>query len=105
VRIAHRLAPIELKPLIVANGATYPEEHSLMHESVYRMLAWYMSYDLAGRTRDWLKRDRGANAVEYTLILVAVAGGIVLLVITLGTRIKFLFQRTCTDINGGTACG
>ena len=75
-----------------------------MHEPVYRMLAWYMSYDLAGRTREWLRRDRGANAVEYTLILVAVAGGIVLLVITLGTRIRNIFQNTCTNINGGTAC-
>jgi Flp pilus assembly pilin Flp len=75
-----------------------------MRESVNRMLAWYLSYDLAGRTRDWLNRDRGANAVEYTLILVAVAGGIVLLVITLGNRIQGLFQNTCTKINGGNAC-
>lgn len=75
-----------------------------MRESVNRMLAWYLSYDLAGRARDWLNRDRGANAVEYTLILVAVAGGIVVLVITLGNRIQNLFQNTCTKINGGTPC-
>jgi Flp pilus assembly pilin Flp len=66
-----------------------------MHESVYRILAWYLSYDLAGRTREWLNRDRGANAAEYALILAAVTGVIALLVFILGGRVKSLFQNTC----------
>ena len=69
-----------------------------MNEPVYRILAWYKSYNLAGRLRDRLNRDRGASAVEYGLIVALIAGVIVVLVFTLGSRVKTLFQNTCNQV-------
>jgi len=49
-------------------------------------------------------RDRGATAVEYGLIVAAIAAVIVVLVFTLGGRVEAAFQTVCTKMNGGTAC-
>ena len=79
-----------------------------MHEPVYRMLAWYKSYNLAGRLRERLNRDRGASAVEYGLIIALIAGVIIVLVFTLGGRVAQYFHKTCdrmTDTpNVSNAC-
>ena len=49
-------------------------------------------------------RDRGATAVEYGLIVAAIAAVIVALVFTLGTKVEAGFQTVCTKMNGGAAC-
>jgi pilus assembly protein Flp/PilA len=49
-------------------------------------------------------RDRGATAVEYGLIVAAIAAVIVALVFTLGTKVQAGFQTVCTKMNGGVAC-
>jgi pilus assembly protein Flp/PilA len=49
-------------------------------------------------------RDRGATAVEYGLIVAAIAAVIVALVFTLGTKVEAGFQTVCTKMNGGVAC-
>lgn len=47
------------------------------------------------RRRD---NDRGASAVEYGLLVAGIAAVIVVLVMTLGTRIQHAFQDTCDKI-------
>ncbi len=48
-------------------------------------------------------RDRGASAVEYGLMVAAIAAVIAVLVFTLGATIKDKFQTTCDTI-AGTIC-
>jgi pilus assembly protein Flp/PilA len=43
-------------------------------------------------------RDRGASAVEYGLMVAAIAAVIVGIVFGLGTLIKGAFSTTCTNI-------
>jgi pilus assembly protein Flp/PilA len=62
------------------------------------MLAWYKSYDLAGRLRDRISRDRGASAVEYGLIVALIAGAVIIMVFVLGNRVKNLFSDTCSKM-------
>ena len=69
-----------------------------MNEPVYRMLAWYRSYDLAGRLRDGLRRDRGASAVEYGLLVALIAGAILTLVFVFGGRVKGMFSSACDSM-------
>jgi len=59
------------------------------------------------RIRTTLRRDEGASAVEYGLLLAAIAAVIVAVVFLLGGKVKTAFQSTCTSISagqGGTAC-
>jgi pilus assembly protein Flp/PilA len=49
-------------------------------------------------------RDRGATAVEYGLIVAAIAAIIIITVFFLGGRIEEAFQTTCTNMNNGNAC-
>jgi pilus assembly protein Flp/PilA len=74
-----------------------------MNEPVYRILAWYLSYDLRGRLRDRLSRDRGASAVEYGLIVALIAGAIIVLVFTFGGRVANYFHTTCDRMTSNTA--
>jgi pilus assembly protein Flp/PilA len=53
----------------------------------------------------WLTRDRGASAVEYGLIVAAIAAVIVALVFTLGGKIKSAFDTTCDAIGTGQNSG
>ena len=81
-----------------------------MNEPLCRMLAWYKSYDLAGRLRDRLDRDRGASAVEYGLLVALIAGAVILFVFVLGNRVKGLFEGTCKQMTNTpnqptTTCG
>jgi pilus assembly protein Flp/PilA len=62
-----------------------------MLEIVNRVLAWHNSRD----------RDRGASAVEYALIVFAVAAVIAAIVGLLGNVVLGKFTSTCTAVNGG----
>ena len=42
--------------------------------------------------------ERGASAVEYGLLVAAIAAVIILVIFTLGDNIKSLFSSTCTAI-------
>jgi pilus assembly protein Flp/PilA len=56
------------------------------------------------RIRTSLRRDEGASAVEYGLLVAAIAAVIVVIVFALGTKVKAAFQTTCTGMNGNVAC-
>jgi len=53
----------------------------------------------------WATRDRGASAVEYGLLIAAIAAIIVGVVFTLGTKVKAGFSTTCTAMPAGTGTG
>jgi len=44
-------------------------------------------------------RDRGASAVEYGLLVAAIAAVIVGLVFGIGTVVKDAFQKTCNTLS------
>jgi pilus assembly protein Flp/PilA len=56
------------------------------------------------RIRTSLRRDEGASAVEYGLLVAAIAAVIVVIVFTLGTKVQAAFQKTSTGMNGNVAC-
>jgi pilus assembly protein Flp/PilA len=47
------------------------------------------------------KQDEGASAVEYGLLVAAIAAVIVLIVFALGGVIQEVFQNTCDSVQGG----
>jgi pilus assembly protein Flp/PilA len=50
------------------------------------------------------KRDEdGASAVEYGLLVAAIAAVIVIIVFALGGLIKGAFSKTCTSISTGSS--
>ncbi len=53
-------------------------------------------------------QDKGASAVEYGLLVAAIAAIIVVIVFALGTVVKTSFSKTCNAINtaqnGGNNC-
>jgi pilus assembly protein Flp/PilA len=51
------------------------------------------------RTRD----DRGASAVEYGLLIAAIAAVIVVIVFALGSVVKSKFQKTCNEVQSQTS--
>lgn len=51
------------------------------------------------------KKDDGASAVEYGLLVAAIAALIVIIVFALGGVIKNVFQKTCDGINNGASAG
>jgi Flp pilus assembly pilin Flp len=61
-----------------------------MLEIVNRVLAWHNSRN----------RDRGASAVEYALIVFAVAAVIAAIVGLLGNVVQGKFASTCAAVNG-----
>ncbi|MDQ1629808.1 MAG: Flp/Fap pilin component [Actinomycetota bacterium] len=50
-----------------------------------------------------IKRDEGASAVEYGLLVAAIAALIVIVVFALGNTIQKVFQHTCDSISQKTA--
>jgi pilus assembly protein Flp/PilA len=53
-------------------------------------------------------RDEGASAVEYGLLVAAIAALVVIIVFSLGGLVKEVFTDTCTELkteanNGGAA--
>jgi pilus assembly protein Flp/PilA len=57
--------------------------------------------------RRHLKSDEGASAVEYGLLVAAIAAVIVVVVFALGGLVNSKFKDTChnIDTNGGTTTG
>ena len=49
------------------------------------------------------KEDEGASAVEYGLLVAAIAAIIILVVFALGTYVKGAFKDTCTAFNTSAA--
>jgi pilus assembly protein Flp/PilA len=50
------------------------------------------------RIRTTIRRDEGASAVEYGLLVAAIAAVIVAVVFFLGAKVKGAFSQTCTAI-------
>jgi pilus assembly protein Flp/PilA len=50
-------------------------------------------------------RDRGASAVEYGLMVAAIAAVIVGVVFGLGTIVKSAFSKTCSAVSSGVGAG
>ena len=50
------------------------------------------------RIRTTLRRDEGASAVEYGLLVAAIAAVIVVVVFVLGGKVKQAFTNTCSGI-------
>jgi pilus assembly protein Flp/PilA len=50
-------------------------------------------------------RDEGASAVEYGLLVAAIAALVVIIVFALGGLVQKVFQDTCSDIKTGAAKG
>ena len=55
------------------------------------------------RIRTTLRHDEGASAVEYGLLVAAIAAVIVVVVFVLGGRVKAAFQDTCDSITTTSA--
>jgi pilus assembly protein Flp/PilA len=55
------------------------------------------------RLRKTLEQNEGASAVEYGLIIAAIAAIIVAVVFLLGTRTKALYSQTESCIGAGSA--
>ncbi len=55
------------------------------------------------RIRTALRRDAGASAVEYGLLVAAIAAVIVGIVFLLGGRVSSAFRKTNSCISAGTA--
>jgi pilus assembly protein Flp/PilA len=51
------------------------------------------------------KKEEGASAVEYGLLVAAIAALIVIIVFALGNVIKNVFQSTCDKISSGASTG
>ena len=49
------------------------------------------------------RNEEGASAVEYGLLVAAIAALIVLIVFALGKVINEVFQKTCDNISNGAA--
>ncbi|HET7690249.1 MAG TPA: Flp family type IVb pilin [Nocardioidaceae bacterium] len=51
------------------------------------------------------KDEKGASAVEYGLLVAAIAALIVLIVFALGRAVNGAFDHTCQSINSNVASG
>ena len=51
------------------------------------------------------KTDDGASAVEYGLLVAAIAALIVVIVFLLGHVVSDVFQKTCDNVSSGTTNG
>jgi pilus assembly protein Flp/PilA len=49
------------------------------------------------------KNEEGASAVEYGLLVAAIAAVIVIIIFALGGVIKNVFEKTCTSIQTGAS--
>ena len=59
------------------------------------------------RIRTTLRHDEGASAVEYGLLVAAIAAIIVVVVFALGSKVKAAFTTTCNSLTvagSTTAC-
>jgi pilus assembly protein Flp/PilA len=51
------------------------------------------------------RNDEGASAVEYGLLIAAIAAVIVIIVFALGGVIQNVFSKTCNEVNTGASAG
>jgi pilus assembly protein Flp/PilA len=58
---------------------------------------------MLNRIRTTLRRDEGASAVEYGLLIAAVAAVIAGVVFVLGGRLKTAFTQVCTSVSSTSA--
>jgi pilus assembly protein Flp/PilA len=49
------------------------------------------------------RNDEGASAVEYGLLVAAIAAVIVIIVFALGGVIKNVFSKTCSSVSNGAS--
>jgi len=73
-----------------------------MIESMLEPFNQTMLY-LRANVRTRINSDRGASAVEYGLLVAAIAAVIVAIVFGLGTIIKGVFKKTCDAISSGAS--
>jgi pilus assembly protein Flp/PilA len=52
-----------------------------------------------------VRKDDGASAVEYGLLVAAIAALIVIIVFALGGLVRGIFKNTCDQINSKTSPG
>lgn len=52
-----------------------------------------------------VREDRGASAVEYGLLVAAIAAVIILVVFALGDNVNSLFRETCQNVHGQGSFG
>jgi pilus assembly protein Flp/PilA len=57
------------------------------------------------RKSQFAKNDEGASAVEYGLLVAAIAAVIVIIVFALGGIVSSVFQKTCDNISSGASIG
>lgn len=50
-----------------------------------------------------VRKDDGASAVEYGLLVAAIAALIVIIVFALGGLVRGIFEDTCTKVKAGAA--
>ena len=55
------------------------------------------------RIRTTVHKDEGASAVEYGLLVAAIAALIVVIVFALGGLVRDTFSKTCSGIKSGTS--
>jgi pilus assembly protein Flp/PilA len=51
------------------------------------------------------RSESGASAVEYGLLIVAIAAVIVVVIFALGGVVRGLFSKTCSTISGQASAG
>ncbi len=69
------------------------------------MLELFVTLQLLGqRVGERLRREDGATAVEYGLLVALIAAIIVGVVGVLGTNLRDAFFRVCSAVGGPTAC-
>jgi pilus assembly protein Flp/PilA len=54
--------------------------------------------------RNFLTHQGGASAVEYGLLLAAIAGAVISIVFALGLQLQPIYTDICTAINNNVAC-
>lgn len=64
-----------------------------------------LSYLRAVAHRNRENREQGASAVEYGLMVAAIAAVIVVVVFALGSVVSGAFEKTCKGVEGAVAEG
>ena len=55
---------------------------------------------MAAKNESGARHESGASAVEYALLIVAIAAVIVVIIFALGGVVRGLFSKTCSTISG-----
>lgn len=72
---------------------------------MFETVTAYLSTQLQTQLHSLLHRDdQGASAVEYALLVAAIAAVIVVVLFVFGSVIQGVFSTTCGSIRQGAAC-